>query len=114
MAGNCCCPVQRSVLQARKGCEAALLQRCAKHDIAWLQTSWQVAVQLLLVAVTAAVSLSVLPFMYFGAHWYLTQSAGGSRAAKEPSNRQDGQAGQEKGKHAVRVNMMPMISHQTR
>ena len=99
--------VQRSVLQARDACEAALLQRCAEHGIAWLQTSWQVAVQLLLVAVTAAVSLGVLPFMYFGAHWYLTQSAGGSRAAKEPSNREEAQAGQEKGKHAVPVDMRP-------
>ena len=98
------------MLQARDACEAALLQHCAEHAIARLQTSWQVAVQLLLVAVTAAVSLSVLPFMYFGAHWYLTQSAGGSRAAKEPSTREDGQAGQEKGKHTMPEDMMPMAS----
>lgn len=105
--------MQHSTLQARDFCEAGLLQHCADHAIAWLQTfaNWQVAVQLLLVAVTAAVSLGLLPFMYFGAHWYLTQSAGGNRAAKEPSNWEDGQAGQEKGKHTVPVVMMPTISH---
>lgn len=105
--------MQHSTLQARDFCEAGLLQHCADHAIAWLQTlaNWQVAVQLLLVAVTAAVSLGLLPFMYFGAHWYLTQSAGGNRAAKELSNWEDGQAGQEKGKHTVPMVMMPTISH---
>ena len=83
------------------------MQRWADHPSAWLQTSWQVAVQLLLVAVTAAVSLGVLPFMYFGAHWYLTQSAGGSQAVGEPGSREDAQAGQKRGKQTVLVNMMP-------
>eukprot|EP00891_Asterochloris_glomerata_P008925 jgi/Astpho2/8925/fgenesh1_pg.00133_%23_8_t len=47
-----------------------LIRACLLYELLqWLQTlaNWQVAVQLLLVAVTAAVSLGLLPFMYFDA-----------------------------------------------